>query len=70
MKKVSLAKKAGLNLKRLIRKSKYKTQVNFSKVMGVNPTTIRRWIYYGINDINKIVSIAEKLNIDFKELLK
>ncbi|MBE6143753.1 MAG: hypothetical protein E7177_07215 [Erysipelotrichaceae bacterium] len=70
MKKVSLAKKAGLNLKRLIKKSKYKTQVNFSKVMGVNPTTTRRWIYYGINDINKIVSIAETLNIDFKELLK
>lgn len=68
--KICLAQRAGINLKRLIKLSKYKTQERFSNAMNAHPTTIRRWIAHGINDINNIERIAEILEIDFIELLK
>lgn len=60
----------GDNLKFLIKKSKYKTQENFAEVMNVDPSTARRWIKYGIKDVNVIKEIADKLEIDFWDLLK
>ena len=69
-KRISLAQRAGLNLKRMIKISKWKTQERFAMAMNAHPTTIRRWIAYGINDINNIERIAEILEIDFIELLK
>lgn len=69
--KLTPAKKVGRNLKNLIKSSEYKTQENFAyEVMHVDPVTVRRWIAHGIKDINTIVEIAEKFDIDFKELLK
>lgn len=69
--KLTPAKKVGKNLKNLIKSSEYKTQENFAyEGMHVDPVTVRRWIAHGIKDINTIVEIAEKFDIDFKELLK
>lgn len=69
--KISIAVKAGRNLKVLIKKSKYKTQDNFAKEgIHVDPTTVRRWIAHGIRDINVIEEIAEILDINFMELFK
>ena len=67
---IRLAQRAGLNLKRLIKESKWKTQERFAIAMNAHPTTIRRWIAHGINDINNIERIAEILEINFIELLK
>ena len=68
--KISLSKKVGKNLKNLIKKSKFVTQENFAVAMNAHPTTIRRWLAHGLNDIDTIEKIAELLEIDIFELLK
>ena len=69
--KLTLAEKAGKNLKNLIKKSVYKTQEKFAtEAMYVDPTTVRRWIARGIKDLNLIQQIAEIFDVDFMELLK
>ena len=69
--KLTLAEKAGKNLKNLIKKSVYKTQEKFAaEAMYVDPTTVRRWIAHGIKDLNLIQQIAEIFDVDFMELLK
>ena len=60
----------GFNLKIQIRLSEYKTQENFAEAMLVDPSTVRRWIKYGVKDVNLIEEIADKLKINFWELLK
>ena len=60
----------GFNLKIQIRLSEYKTQENFAEAMLVDPSTVRRWIKYGVKDVNLIEEIANKLKINFWELLK
>ncbi len=68
---LTLAEKAGKNLKNLIKKSEFKTQENFANDgIGVDPVTVRRWIAHGIKDINTIQEIADIFDIDFMELLK
>ena len=67
---LTLAKKAGKNLKNLIKNSKFKTQEEFAEVMFVDPSTVRRWIAHGIRDLNLIEQIAIVFGIDFMELLK
>lgn len=64
------SKKVGENLKNLIKESKFKTQINFADAMFVDDSTVRKWISRGIQNINLIMDIAEKLEIDFLELLK
>ena len=69
--KITLAERAGKNLKNLIKASVFKTQDEFAvKAMMVDPSTVRRWIAHGIRDINLLEEIAEALEIDFIELLK
>ena len=68
---LTLAEKAGKNLKNLIKNSEYKTQERFAtEGMFVDPVTVRRWIAYGIKDINTIQEIAEIFGVDFMEILK
>ena len=67
---LTLAKKAGKNLKNLIKNSKFKTQEEFAEAMFVDPSTVRRWIANGIRDLNLIEQIAVVFGIDFMELLK
>lgn len=64
------SKKVGENLKNLIKESKFKTQINFADAMHVDDSTVRKWISRGIQSIDLIMDIAEKLEIDFLELLK
>ena len=65
------SEKAGQNLKKLIKTSKYKTQDRFaSEGMHVDPTTVRRWLTNGIKDINTIEEISKVLDVSFWELLK
>ena len=68
--KISLSEKVGQNLKKYIKISAYRTQENFAVAMNAHPTTIRRWIAHGVNDIDTIKKIAEMLEIDIFELLK
>ena len=69
--KLTLAERAGRNLKNLIKQSAFKTQENFAIYgMYVDPTTVRKWISKGINKLDLICEIADVLNIDFMELLK
>ena len=65
----TLSKKVGKNLKNLIKKSKFVTQENFALEMNVDPATVRRWIANGIKNLDVIEEIANKLCIDFYELL-
>lgn len=68
---LTLAQKAGKNLKNLIKNSKFRTQDNFAyEGMFVDPTTVRKWIKNGIRDINTLQEIAEIFDIDFMELFK
>lgn len=66
---LTLAEIAGKNLKNLIKESKFKTQEKFAEAIYVDPTTVRRWIAHGIQNINTIKEIADIFNIDFMELL-
>ena len=69
--KITLAEKAGQNLKNLIKESEYKTQERFAvEGIGVDPVTVRRWISHGIKDINTIQEIADIFGVDFMELIK
>ena len=65
---LTLAKRAGKNLKNLIKNSKFNTQDKFAEVMYVDPSTVRRWIAHGIRDLNLIEEIANILDVDFMEL--
>lgn len=67
----SLSERVGKNLKRLIKDSKYCTQENFAiNGIHVDPVTVRRWIAYGIKDIDTIYEISLLLDVEIKELLK
>lgn len=68
---LSKSQKVGKNLKNLIKNSKYKTQDRFAyEGIYVDPSTVRRWIKYGIKDVDIIERIAEIFNVDFEELFK
>ena len=71
MENVKLSEKVGINLKILIKKSKFKTQERFAtEGMNVDAVTVRRWIAHGIRDINTINEISKVLNINIDELIK
>lgn len=68
---LELSRRVGKNLKHCIKNSKFKTQENFAKNgIFVESSTLRRWLAYGLNDINTIEKIANVLEIDYKELFK
>ena len=68
---ISIKKMVGINLKKLIKESKFKTQEKFAcEGMHVDPTTVRKWIKNGIESIVTISEIARILDVSFMELLK
>ena len=70
MTQLKLSEKIGKKLKCLIKVSKFRTQEKFAYAMNVDPVTVRRWIAYGIKDIDTINEICMLLEINFKELLE
>lgn len=70
MKEKTLAEEIGINLKTLIKKSKFRTQDCFAiDGMNVDPVTVRRWISKGVRDINTIYEISKVLDISIEELI-
>ena len=67
---VSLSLIAGINLKRLIRGSKYRTQENFAYEFGAEIRTFSRWLNAGVKNIDTLEEIALFLEVDVFELLK
>ena len=67
---ISLSLIAGINLKRLIRSSKYRTQENFAYEFGAEISTVSRWLNAGVKNIVTLEEIASFLEIDVFELLK
>ena len=61
---------AGINLKRLIRSSQYKTQENFAYEFGAEIRTVSRWLNTGVKNIDTLEEIAVFLKTDVFELLK
>lgn len=64
-----LGKVVGANLKRLIKESTYRTQVEFSYAFGVDERTVRRWVSGKIEKIYIIDEIADFFMIDRMDLL-
>ena len=67
---LSLSMIASINVKRLIRSSKYGTQENFAYEFGAEIRTVSRWLNKGIKNIDTLEEIANFLNVDVLELLK
>lgn len=67
---LSLSLIAGINLKRLIRGSKYRTQENFAYEFGAEIRTVSRWLNAGVKNIDTLEEIALFLEVDVFELLK
>lgn len=67
---LSLSLIAGINLKQLIRESKYRTQENFAYEFGAEIRTVSRWLNTGVKNIDTIEEIACFLEVDIFELLK
>jgi transcriptional regulator with XRE-family HTH domain len=67
---ISLSLIAGINLKRLIRSSKYMTQENFAYEFGAEIRTVSRWLNAGVKNIDTLEEIADFLEVDVFELLK
>ncbi len=65
----SLQLRAGNNLKRLI-KSKGLTQEKFAELVPVDPTTLRKWIKYGIDKVSTLENITKILNIGVIDILQ
>ena len=67
---LSLSLIAGINLKRLIRSSRYRTQENFAYEFGTEIRTVSRWLNAGVKNIDTLEEIADFLEVDVFELLK
>lgn len=67
---IPLSLVAGINLKNLIKASKYKTQEIFAYEFGAEIRTVSRWLNGGIKNIDTLEEIAEFLEVDVFELLK
>ena len=51
---LSLSLIAGINLKRLIRSSRYRTQENFAYEFGAEIRTVSRWLNAGVKNIDTL----------------
>lgn len=60
---------AGVNLKRLIKDSKYKTQEEFAFEFGTDVRTVGRWVNHGIKNLDTIQQIAEFFEVDVYTIL-
>ncbi|MBO5287510.1 MAG: helix-turn-helix transcriptional regulator [Clostridia bacterium] len=67
--KAPLSKIVGANLKRLIKKSRWKTQEKFAEAKHVDIKTVNRWVNGGINKFDLAEEIADFLGIDVYTLL-
>ena len=66
---IDLNKIVGANLKRAIKKSKWRTQEKFSEAFGAEVRTVGRWCNQGIDKISLVQQIADFLEIDVFALL-
>ena len=66
---MDLNKIVGANLKRAIKKSKWRTQERFSEAFGAEVRTVGRWCNQGIDKISLVQQIADFLEIDVFALL-
>ena len=64
MEKKPLSKVVGENLKKEIRKSRYRTQENFAFEFGAETRTVNRWLNEGLRDVDTAEEIAEFLEIE------
>jgi len=60
--------RAGKNLKRLIKERHY-TQEQFAELIYADPTTVRKWLKYGINSIDTLDVIAKLFGISVMDIL-
>jgi len=66
---VDLCKTAGENLKRAIKKSKWKTQEKFSEAVGASTRAVGRWCNEGFDSIFLAWRLANVLETDVFSLL-
>ena len=66
---IDLNKIVGANLKRAIKKSKWRTQEKFSEAFGAEVRTVGRWCNQGIDKLSLVQQIADFLEIDVLALL-
>ena len=66
---IDLNKIVGANLKRAIKKSKWRTQEKFSEAFGAEVRTVGRWCNQGIDKLSLVQQIADFLEIDVFALL-
>ena len=66
---IDLNKIVGANLKRTIKKSKWRTQEKFSEAFGAEVRTVGRWCNQGIDKLSLVQQIADFLEIDVFALL-
>ena len=59
----------GVNLKRAIRESEWRTQAKFAEAFGAEERTVGRWCNQGIDKLSLIQQIADFLNVDVLALL-
>ena len=64
MEKESLSKIVGINLKREIRLSRYRTQEEFAFEFGAEIRTVSRWVNGGLKNVDTIEEIEEFLNLE------
>lgn len=57
--KLSLNKIVGMNLKRIIRQSRYRTQEVFAYEYGYELRTVSRWLNGGLDSLETIEDVAE-----------
>ena len=65
-----LSKIACENLKRLIKRTKYRTQEEFAYAFGAETRTLSRWLNQGVKDIDTLEQLANFLTVDIADLLR
>lgn len=64
MSKKLLSEVVGMNLKREIRQSRYRTQEEFAFEFGAEIRTVSRWVNGGLKNVDTIEEIEEFLEIE------
>ncbi len=67
--KSTLAKKAGANVKRAIKDSRFGTQAEFAYALGVDERTVGRWCNEGIDSLTLLEELSALLGVSVKDLL-
>ena len=62
--KLRLNKIVGMNLKRIIRQSRYRTQEEFAYEYGYELRTVSRWLNGGLDSLETIEDVAEFLEVE------